>query len=179
MSRTRSTPEERKEVADNIAERERYERQKANDAKIAAILQAEKKKIQDEKNASSARERADKNSDNEAYAAIRPDDLDVFTKQGRRRRGQLEKEQRGKANDEKQYREEMNRFNAKKLHYQECASTVSLAEMRELLNGPRAPALLLSDDEDEARRSGAYDPPPPPRAGVGRPSTLWETLPGS
>jgi len=180
MPRRRSTPEERQEVADNIAERERYEIQKVKDAKTAAILQAERKKIQDEKNALSALERADKDSDNEVYDAIRGDNLDVFAKKERRRRGQKERELQDQANDEIEYRKETNRFNAKKLYFpEEYANTVSLSEMRELLNGPRAPALLLSDEEDETRRSGAYDPPPPPRADMGRPWTLWETLPGS
>jgi len=182
MPRTRSTSEERKEVAYTITERERYKIQKAKDDETAAILQAERKRIQDEKNALTALERADKDSDNKAYDAIRPDNLDVFTEKGRRRRGQKEREQQEKANDQKEYREETNRFNAKKLHFpnkEEYANTVSLSEMRELLNGPRAPALLLSDEEDETRRSGAYDPPPPPRADMGRPWTLWETLPGS
>ena len=179
-TRTRKTEEERNEERENIAERQKNEKLEEERIRITNEIQAQMTRIQNEKNKEQYEERRDKNDDNKVYEEGSLHTKDVFSQftgesKKRLKRGQLKEEAREMERDnirkERQYKSMIPRHVKTNI-----ASTISLAEMREVLKGPRAPALLLSDEEDEARRSGVYDPPPPPRARTARLSTLWETL---
>lgn len=181
-NRTRSTPEKVEELRKRVQDRLISEKRKAEEVRITAMLEAEKKKKQDEMNTFNVVERADKNSDNKVYEEGSLHTEDAFSEYNgeprqRLRRGQKKREadENNSANNRKdrQYRSLIPSSVKPSI-----ASSISLAEMREVLKGPRAPSLLLGD-EDEARRSGIYDPPPPPRACRVRASALWETFPES
>ena len=175
-TRPRKTEEERhKEM-----ERAIHRRQETERIETTKILDAERKIQQEKKNKENCEAMKDKNDDNNAYEQGILHEEDVFSQfngkpKPRARRGEKAKKETERKNDQ-----EMSERGYKGLIPSrvktKIASTISLAEMREVLKGPRAPALLLSDEEDEARRSGVYDPPPPPRARTARLSTLWETL---
>lgn len=183
--RTRSTPEQAEELRKRVQERLKSEKRKEEEVRITAMLEAERKKKQDEMNTLNAPERADKDSDNKVYEEGSLDTEDAFSEYNGEPRQRLRRGQRKREADEKERDNSSNDRQYRSMFPSSVetniASTISLAEMRELLNGPRAPALLLSDEDEEdgARRSGIYDPPPPPRACRGRASALWETFPES
>lgn len=175
-TRTRKTEEERNEEMN----RGIYRRQENVRIETTKILDAERKIRQEKKNKENYEAMKDKNDDNKAYEqGILPEENAFSQFNGeprpRRKRGQLEREAQEKKNDKDRSERGYKGLFPSSVKTN-IASTISLAEMREVLKGPRAPALLLSDEEDEARRSGVYDPPPPPRARTARLSTLWETL---